>query len=214
MKLNAQIKTEVGKGVNRKLRANGEVPAILYGPQQDPVPLILQQNEVGKLLKAGGKRRINELVINGVTGGDKSTLVMIRDIQRNALSGELIHIDFYSIRKGHKLSLTVPVVLRGQAVGVTDGGGALQFLTREMVIECLPKDLPEYIEVDVTELEVGNSIALADLTLPEGVTLADEPAKVVASVIIITASVEDEEEEEGEEVEGEADGETEAAEAE
>ena len=212
MKLSAQIKTETGKGVNRKLRASGEVPAVLYGPQQDPVPIVLNHHEVSTLLKAGGRRKIQELVISGLSDDTKSTLVMFRDVQRNAITGELIHIDFYSIRKGHKMTLSVPVVLRGEAVGVTDGGGALQFLTRNMMIECLPKDLPEYIEVDISALDVGNSMALSDLNLPEGVTLADEPAKVIASVVIISAAVEaeDEEGEEGEEGEG-AEGEAEAA---
>ncbi|HPQ41839.1 MAG TPA: 50S ribosomal protein L25 [bacterium] len=197
MKLHAQIKTETGKGANRQFRRSGLVPAVLYGKQQDPIPLTLDQHDVERILAKGGGRRIQDMIIQGLGDSDKETLVMFKDIQRDPISGDLIHLDFYSIRSGQQLTLEVPIILTGEAQGVTEDGGALQFLTRAMEIQCLPKDLPEYITVDISALGIGDSISLGDVELPAGVTLTDEPAKTIASVVVISAPALDEEEAEG-----------------
>ncbi|MCD4655573.1 50S ribosomal protein L25, partial [bacterium] len=99
-----------------------------------------------------------------------------------------------------KLSVLVPVKLIGQAIGVVDGGGVLQFLTREIAVECLPKDLPEFLEVEISDLEIGQSFPVSGIELPEGITCADELAKIIVSVVTVAAPVlEDEEDEESEE---------------
>lgn len=214
MKLHAQIKTEIGKGANRRLRRDGLVPAVLYGKQQDPIPLTLNQHDVERILAKGGGRRIQDMVIQGLSDTGDETLVMFKDIQRNPISGELIHLDFYSIRKGQSLTIEVPVVITGEARGVTDDDGALQFLTREVVVQCLPKDMPEYLSVDVSDLGIGDSISLGDLAMPEGVTLVDEPTKTIASVVVVSTPLLDEEEAEGEEAAEAAEGEAAEAEAE
>ncbi|MBN1297776.1 50S ribosomal protein L25 [bacterium] len=187
MKLNAQVKPTVGKSTNRKVRRSGNVPAVMYGRSQDAIPLILNQQEVERVLSTGGGRRIQDMTVQGLGDSDAETHVMFKDIQRNPITGELIHLDLYCVRKGQALTMHLPIVLRGQARGVVDDNGALQFLTREVMIECLPKDLPDCINVDISDLGIGDNISLGDLQLPKGVVLADEPVKTVASVISISS---------------------------
>jgi len=211
MKLSAKIKTEVGKSINRRLRQDGLVPAVLYGEKQDPIPLVLNQKEVGKVLTAGGRRRLHDLDIEGLTQPDDLVQVLFKDIQRNVLNDSLLHIDFYSVRKGHRLTVQVPVKVVGDSPGIVVDGGVLQFLSREITVECLPKDIPDQIEVDITELGLGESITISTLSLPEEITVSDDPAKVIVSVVTVATPVLDEEEAEGAEDEGDESAEDSAA---
>jgi large subunit ribosomal protein L25 len=209
MKLKAEIKLQTGKGVNRRLRNQDRVPAILYGRHQDPVPLSLNQLEVEKVLGSGGGRKLITLEVSGLNASDNQTMVMFKDIQRNALTGRLDHLDLYSIRRGEEISMTLPIILIGDAKE-TEKGGTLQFASREINIQCLPKDIPDSIKVDISDIEIGHSIHMRDIKLPENVKLIDDPVKVVASIVAIRAEVEKSVEEEAEEGESaETAGETE-----
>ncbi len=194
MKLNAEIKTQTGKGANRRLRQSGRVPAILYGRHQDPVPLSLISHEVEKILARGAGRKLVSLGVSGLSEGTEETLVMFKDIQRNALSGNLTHIDLYSIRRGEKISMVLPLTFVGDAKE-DEKGGTVQFASREIHLECLPRNIPDSIEVDISDLDLGHSLVMGDITLPEDVKLIDDPEKVVASIVSIRAELEEEVEE-------------------
>lgn len=189
MKLKAEVKLQSGKGVNRRLRKQGWVPAILYGRHQDPIPLSLNQLEVEKVLGSGGSRKLVMLEVSGLDASKNQTMIMFKDIQRNALTGKLDHMDLYSIRRGEEISMTLPIIFIGDAKE-KDKGGTLQFASREINIQCLPKDIPDSIKVDISNIEIGHSIHMRDVSLPPNVKLIDDPVKVVASIVAIRAEVE------------------------
>jgi large subunit ribosomal protein L25 len=199
--LNVECREVSGKGVNRKLQRAGFMPGILYGPTREPLMLTLDRHTTDKLITGGGSRKIIDLNVTGVKGKTEKFQVMFKDIQRDALTRELIHIDFYEITRGQKITADIPVILKGDPIGVEEEGGALQFQLRELKIQCLPSDLPEFQEVDVSGLDIGESIAVKDLVVNPAVTLLDEPDRVVASVVVVKAAVLDEPEEEEEEAE-------------
>ena len=196
MKLSAEVKSQVGKGVNRRLRKQGRVPAILYGKHQSPIPMSLNQLEVEKVLAVGGAGKLITLDINGLNVKDNQTLVMFKEIQRNALTGKLDHMDLYSVTRGEKITIVLPIVFIGDAKE-KEKGGTLQFVTREVTIQCLPRNIPESIEVDISSIEMGASIFMGDIKLPETVKLLDDPEKVVASIVTVRAEVEEPVGEEG-----------------
>lgn len=196
MKLSAEVKSQVGKGVNRRLRKQGRVPAILYGKHQSPIPMSLNQLEVEKVLAVGGAGKLITLDINGLNVKDNQTLVMFKEIQRNALTGKLDHMDLYSVTRGEKITIVLPIVFIGDAKE-KEKGGTLQFVTREVTIQCLPRNIPESIEVDISSIEMGASIFMGDIKLPETVKLLDDPEKVVASIVTVKAEVEEPVDEEG-----------------
>ncbi len=188
MKLLAQVKSQTGKGMNRRLRKVGQVPAILYGKHQHPIPLALNQLETEKVLNAGGARKIVELQVEGLADKTSEAMVMFKDIQRNAMTGKLIHIDLYSVRQDEEITMAIPIVFAGDAKNL-DKDGTLQFITREINIQCLPKNIPGVIEVDISGMQMGHSLTIADIALPEKVKLLDDPGKVVASIVSIRAAV-------------------------
>ncbi|MBN1356253.1 50S ribosomal protein L25 [bacterium] len=202
--LKAKARSGSGKGVSRKLRHAGRMPCVLYGPQREPVHLTLERNDAEKILSGVGRRKIIDLEFENSPDTTRHIQVMFKDIQRHAITRELLHIDFYEITQGQKISTDIPVVMSGKAVGVEDHGGALQFLTRTIRIQCLPKDLPEYLEVDVSHLDIGDSISVADIPMDRVLTCLEEPDRVIASVITVrTAAVEEEAKAEEEAAEGE-----------
>ncbi|MGB3977153.1 MAG: 50S ribosomal protein L25 [bacterium] len=198
MKLSAEVKSQVGKGVNRRLRKQGRVPAILYGKHQSPIPVSLNQLEVEKVLAAGGAGKLVTLDVTGLKGKESQTLVLFKDVQRNALTGKLDHMDLYSITRGEELTMVLPIVFVGDAKE-KEKGGTLQFVTREINIQCLPRNIPDSIEVDISSIEMGHSIFMSDIKLPDTVKLLDDPEKVVASIVSIRSEVKESVGDEGEE---------------
>lgn len=170
---------EFGKGRTRKLRRSGFVPAILYSreSQRGAEPLKIRLGELERILRIPGvTHHILELSING-----EKRRGIIKDIQYSSVKNEVWHIDFYEVKADQKISLTVPVVLQGEAKGVK-AGGILELATPELEIECLPDAIPEAIVVDVSSLEIGDAIHVRELKVPEGVTIADNPDEVVVVI--------------------------------
>lgn len=197
MKLQAQIKTNTGKGINRRLRTHGQIPAILYGKHQSPIPLSLDQMETERILGAGGARKILELNVTGLSEEKSSeTMVMFKDIQRNPLTGKLIHIDLFSVRQDEEITMTIPIIFTGDTKEF-EKEGTLQFVTREINIQCLPKNIPGAVEVDISGMHIGHSMTMADIKLPEKVKMLDDPGKVIASIVAVRAVVLEKPEAEG-----------------
>ena len=212
--LAAQSRTETGKGVARSLRRQALTPAVFYGPEVDPVPLILQSRDLEKLITTGAGENI--LIDLNIEDGKstQSHRAMIREIQVDPVKQNILHVDLYAISMDKKISVEVPITLTGTAFGVSDEGGILQQTTRTLEVSCLPDRIPEAFELEITALAIGDSLHVSDLEIPEGIDVLVEDELTIASVVPPTAVEEiepevlEEEEEEGEEVDEEAEAET------
>lgn len=171
----------VGKSVTRKLRQAGRIPAVYYGRGEDPVPLVVSLRELLDLIeRAEGSNVIVDLKVEGEAGADKKAL--IREIQRDPVGGHILHLDLQRISLTERITVEVPVVLIGTPTGVKDGGGILEHLLREVEVECLPTDIPSRLEVDVSGLQIGDSLHVSDLRA-DRVTIKTEAGRAIAAVV-------------------------------
>ena len=201
VKLVAEPREGTGKGVARKLRAAGRVPAVLYGHGMDSMALSVDSKDLFHVLHTGaGTNVLVDLVVDGT-----EHLIIPRDVQRDHIHGRFIHVDLLAIRRDEKLHLTIPVRIVGESVGVK-AGGVVEHRLWEIEVECLPTDVPEAIEADISALEIGMGLHVSDLVAPEGVTFLTSEEESVVAVAQPQMAVELEEEAaEGEEgAEGEA----------
>jgi large subunit ribosomal protein L25 len=216
IELKAKPRTKKGNGPARVLRSQGEIPAILYGPKREAVKLSIETVDLEKLLKTGSA---GQLLFNLLIEGEAPRPVMIKELQQKAVTQEYLHIDLYEVDMKRKISATIPVTVSGKSVGV-EMGGILQIIRRELDVTCLPNAIPDVIDIDITELNVGESVHVEDIDLEEGVEIPHEVNFTVVTIGSPKAAAEEEEEEEGEgegeegeAAEGEAEGdEAEAAE--
>ncbi|MCK4906699.1 MAG: 50S ribosomal protein L25 [Spirochaetes bacterium] len=198
LSLAVEHRTETGKCVNKRLRKTGKIPAVIYG-KSGTRPISVDKLEFDKKFKHVSENVFIDLQISDGTNQQ----AVIKDYQKSILSGNLVHIDFYEIVKGKKLHLNIPVRLTGIPVGVRVGGGLLENFLHDVQVECLPKDIPEEITVDVTDLEIHKSIHIRDIDFPEGVTCLTSADSSIASVAgkKMEEEIEEEDEEEVEEEE-------------
>jgi len=198
MNLKATPRETVGNGPSRALRREGKLPAILYGPNTDPVKLTIDRMDLDPILKIGAlTQQLLKLKIDGVDG---TTNVMVKEIQKHPVSQNLLHLDFYQVSMDQKIKVMVPVVTTGKSAGV-EMGGMLQIIRRELEVFCLPDQIPENITIDITDLEIGDSFHLEELKLEGDVEV---PADVNFTILtILSPQAEEEEEVEGEEEEEE-----------
>ncbi len=193
--LAAHIRTETGKGAARRLRQNKQVPAIFYGPGADPIMLSVEYSHLLGLEKAGkGENAILDLKIQ-TEDGETLKKVMVKELTIDPLKNTFIHADFYEISNDRKLTLPIPVHLLNTPAGVTEGGGVLQQIRRELTITCFPDKLIEFLEIDVSNLDVGDTVRIEDLELPEGVETLEEAHLTVAVVNIKGSALSDMEDE-------------------
>lgn len=179
--LNGEQRTDVGKSVARKLRAAGRIPAVYYGRGETPIPLVVNAKEVDTLLKsASGANVIVDLQVAGAAAADRKAL--IREIQRDPVQGNILHLDLQHISLTERITVEVPIELVGVPTGVKDGGGILEHLLREVEIECLPTDIPAHLEVDVSALNIGDTLHVSDIKA-ERVTILTEADRGIATVV-------------------------------
>ena len=194
--LSARIRTETGKGAARRLRQNKQVPAIFYGPGIDPVMLTIEYAHLSGLEKAGkGENAILDLNIQ-TDQGETTKKVMVKELTIDPLENTFVHADFYEISNDRELTLAIPVHLLNTPVGVTEEGGVLQQIRREVTIVCFPDKLVEFLEVDISDLDVGDTVRIGDLALPEGIKTTDDAHLTVAVVNIKGSALADMEAEE------------------
>lgn len=175
--LDSQERKPASKGEMKKLRASGLIPAILYGDMIN-IPITVDAAKFATLLKKAGHN-----VIITLNMPDKTPkTVLIKDIQKNVISRELSHIDFYQISMKKKIDISIPVVLVGEAPGVKSGG-VLSHIVRELKVKCLPADIPEKITVDISKLEIGNTVLVKDLVVPKNVEVMVAPDQIVANIV-------------------------------
>ena len=205
----AENRTDKGKGASRRLRRSGKVPAILYGGNTEPRALVLDHEALAHQLE-------NEAFYSSiltVTVGDKSQPCILKDLNRHPARRLILHVDLQRVLEDQEIRVSVPIHFINEdiCVGVKDEGGAISHLMTEVEVSCLPRHLPEYLEVDMAAMELDQLISLSEITLPEGVTvpeLAQERDHPVANVhviheMVVEEEVEEELGEEGELVEGE-----------
>ena len=198
-KLTAQRRAESGKGPARRARATGRVPAVLYGHGMDPVHLSVDAREFGHALRTGaGSNVLIELTV-----GRAKHLALPKEIQRHPVRGSFVHVDFLAVRRGETVQVRVPVHLVGEAPGVREGGIADQDL-HQVTVEAEVTAVPTAIEADVSGLEIGDVLRVADLKAPEGATIIDDVEASVVSIVAPTVEEEPEVEEAEEAAEGEA----------
>jgi large subunit ribosomal protein L25 len=177
----AEFREMQGKGASRRLRHEGKVPAILYGGHSEARPLTLSHQ---KLLIMLDNERFYSTIIS-LKVGDQSQAAILKDVQRHPYKNAIVHIDFQRVEDNQKIRISIPLHFKGEAVspGVKSQGGIVSHMRNEVEVSCLPKDLPEFIEVDLSGLALNESIHLSQLKLPEGVellALAKEDAAVAA----------------------------------
>lgn len=198
--LTVTVRESSGKGVARQLRMAGKVPAVFYGSETESISLEVATKTLQDILKVpGGKSNFFNLVFEGGKVGNK--LAIIKDLQIDPVSDKLIHADFFELSMDKKMTATVPISLTGKAKGV-ELGGTLQPIRRELEVSCLPKDLPEVIEIDVTDLDVGDSIHIDEVKLPTGVEAPHDVNFTVAVLMAPKGAAEEEAEETAEAAEG------------
>jgi large subunit ribosomal protein L25 len=210
IELQATVRKTVGNGPARGLRRIGKIPAVLYGSKTEPVLLSVNTRDVEQVLKKGS---IGQIILNLVIqNGKKITkAAMIKELQTHPVSGSFIHVDFYEIDMKRQINVMVPIVTKGISKGV-ELGGLLNIVRREVEILCLPGDIPESIEIDITDLDIGDAIHIEDIALGDDIEVSSDINFTVVTVLSPKVEeVEEEEEEELEEAESEAEGE--AAEA-
>ncbi|MFC1532790.1 50S ribosomal protein L25 [Thermodesulfobacteriota bacterium] len=198
--LAARIREEKGKEASKRLRNSQLVPAIFYGPDTNPLMLTVESSDLNKLMKkSAGENIILGLQIQRDKGSD-SKMVMLKELQTDPIEDTYLHADFYEISMDKEQAFDIPIRLVNIPKGVTDGG-ILQHVRREITVSCLPDKLVETIDVDVSELDIGESLHIKDIDLPESIKPLQEEKLTVA--VVIAPAVITEEEEEVEEIEGE-----------
>ncbi|MGD8835802.1 MAG: 50S ribosomal protein L25/general stress protein Ctc [Desulfobacteraceae bacterium] len=206
IELTAETRKTKGNSPARALRRAGRVPAILYGRDTDSVMLSIGANDMETVMKEGS---VGQSIFNlAIDGGKNTRAAMIKELQTDPLSQNLMHIDFYEVSMDRKLKVNVPVTTTGKSVGV-ELGGMLQIIRRELEVFCLPNAIPQEITIDITDLDIGNSVHVEDITLEGDVEIPHDVNFTVLTVLSPKAAEAEEVEEEIEEL---AEGE-EAAEA-
>ena len=192
--LTAKPRTTKGNSPARALRRDGAIPAVIYGPGKDPVSISVSVYDLEQVMKTANSR---QMFVNLAIEGGETRKAMLKELQRHPVKGSFIHADFYEVAMDRKVRVMVPVTTVGKCVGV-EMGGMLQIIRRELEALCMPSDIPEKIEIDVTDLNMGESVHVQDIELAGDVELVHEVNFTVLTVLS-GRKAEDKEAEEGEE---------------
>ncbi len=182
--IKADKRTELGKNASGRLRRQGLVPAILYGESMDSLPLTLKKKDIIEILKT----ETGENTIFRVAYDSEEKDVMIKEVQIHPVTDELLHVDLIQISMDKPVRVSVPVELVGEPVGVKVEGGLVDFLLRELDIECLPREIPEAIRIDISQLHLHQSFRVMNLELPAGIKILHEPQ---AAIVVISSIAEE-----------------------
>ena len=179
---------EVSKTANRTLRRQGFIPAVVYGLQEPPVPIAISPKVVARILAS--EAGANSVLYLQREGTDIKRHAIIKEVQRHPVTGRLQHVDFLRVDMTHKIRVRVPIHLTGTAIGVKSESGMLDFVHREVEVECLPNLIPSHITVDVTELNLGQSIRFDQIPMDPNITIVGDAHQVVCAVHVKAAEEE------------------------
>lgn len=186
VKLTAERRTATGRSAVRKLKATGAVPAVIYGAKDKAEPLQVSRRDISKMLShAAGENILVELEVAG-----KTRLALVQEVQHAPVGGAILHVDFHAVSMDEVIQADVPLEPIGTANGVKNMGGLLEQSLRSLAIECLPRDLPDLIPVDVSALNIGDAIHVREIQLPTGVTTRVQPDLTAFSVLAPTVEEE------------------------
>jgi large subunit ribosomal protein L25 len=186
--LHVERRPEKGKNEARRARAKGKIPAVVYGSKKPNVPIIVDRKALSDAFRGGAGE--NAIFLLKLAGTDQARHVMIKELTQHPVSRKALHIDFVRIEMSTKIRVKVSIEVVGIAAGVKTEGGILDFVTREIEVECLPGNIPAHMPVDVANLMIGDAFRISDLVAPEGVTVVDDPEKVIVHVTHPTAEKE------------------------
>ena len=196
----AEIREGKGKKITRKLRQNDYIPAILYGYGIEPLLLKLKRKGTERIIRHLESHNVMGDLLIEKNGKKEKVKVVLKEVQVDPVKERILHLDFYQIRMDKPITLTVPLHFTGEARGI-EKGGILDEEMREITIECLPKDVPDFIKVDISSLDIGDSLLVKDIKTDEKIKILEDEEKVVVSILAPKAvEVEEEEEKEEEEV--------------
>ena len=179
--LSAIKREKTGKEISKKLRKQGLIPAIVYGPRFQPLPIAVKFNELESILI---KHKGETLLFNlELTDGEPSKIqAILKDYQTHPITDKIIHIDFLAIHEEETITLDIPLEFLGKPVGISKGG-ILEILLHELTIECLPSNIPDKIYVDINNLDVGDVLHVKDIKVPEGVKVINDPEETVLTIV-------------------------------
>lgn len=178
--LKAIERTPDRKGGARRMRRDGRVPAIMYGPDDVPQAISLDAKEVDIMFRRhGGSSIILDLEISGEK--ESHSRALVKEVQRHTVTGQVLHMDLMHVSATRKITVDVPIVLLGESKGVKEGG-VMEVILREIQVECLPGDIPDKLEYNVSEMDIGDSVHVRDLSIP-GVEILSDPDNVVLSLV-------------------------------
>jgi large subunit ribosomal protein L25 len=201
VKLEVQKRDSRGSAEARRLRRRGLIPGVIYGGGKDPAAISVPERELRRALTgAGGLHAILDVVVQG-DGNVDARPAILKDYQQDVISGRVAHIDLHQVRLDRPIQASVVVQLVGESVGAKEGG-VLSQVSREVTVEALPMEIPEHIEADVSAMNIGDTLRLADLPPIEGVTFVDDPEETVLANVTVPTKVEEPEPEEEELEEG------------
>ncbi|WP_028306557.1 50S ribosomal protein L25/general stress protein Ctc [Desulfitibacter alkalitolerans] len=189
--IQAQMRNEQTKGSNSRVRREGFVPGVLYGKEVENTSILVPEKELEKIIAKSGENAFAKISLHKDNGPQEYN-VILKEVQRHPFKGTLVHLDFYQVSMSEKLNTVVPISLVGESMGAAEGGIVQQQL-REISVRCLPGDIPGSIEVDITNLQIGDSITAADVQTPDKVEIVEDPSTVVVSVSAPRAEEEAEE---------------------
>ena len=181
--LNVKKRIRLGKGGSREIRREGNVPAILYGKGSEPMPLLVNPKELKQALSTEAGE--NTLIEMHISDGEKelTKLSLLRDVQVDHISTRSLHFDFLELDMNTPISVQVPIKIVGRSIGVHEQKGILDEVLREIAVECLPSDIPNVFEIDVTNLELGDSIHVKDLDISEGIEVLEDPESTIITIV-------------------------------
>jgi large subunit ribosomal protein L25 len=190
VQLKAKSRDGIGKGAVKRMRDQGSIPGVIYGSHMKPINITVAVKELETALHSASSE--NVLVDLSLEEGGKTNnrLTLIQEVQHHPYKDTILHIDFHEVLATEKLRASVPVRPIGEPAGVKNGGGVLEFVMRDLHVECLPQDLPALLEVNVEKLEIGQSIHVGDITPPSGVALLDDKGQ---TVFLVAAPITEEE---------------------
>jgi len=188
VELKATPRNEAGRNKVKHLRRQGQVPGVVYGHHSKPQSIQLSAHDLEVLIHQAHSE--NVLVQLKLEEKDKGRLALLQDVQHHPITRDILHVDFHELKEDEKFTVSVPVQALGEPVGVRVSGGVLEYILRELRVRCLPKDLPERITVDVTNLDIGKSIHVGEVQAPPGVEILDDKGSPLIAVVAPTVEEE------------------------
>ncbi|MGE0823532.1 MAG: 50S ribosomal protein L25 [Candidatus Binatia bacterium] len=178
--LTVESRQGTGKEKSGRLRRSGKVPAVFYGSGKAALSLVVDAREFN--LKLGNLAGSHLIQLQSLSSETDKRLALLKEVQRHPVTSHAVHIDFYEVDENKPVTVTVPLHFVGKAQGVT-AGGTLQSLRREISVECLPREIPEFFEIDVSSVGIHDFIRVGEIALPTGVTALDDPEEAVVTVV-------------------------------